>query len=461
MGKRRTVDNRYLHRRRRGWYIRVAVPPSLVPVVGQTHKVRSLKTRDVSVARERRWQALAAIKAELAEHRGGTEIGHWLPASFDPIQAALEHRDWLTSASDEPHDPNDPRSPSDRDIASSVIHDYAEEIEQKRGYETAKTYHRVATTTSPVLAEVGRRWLEEIQGSIAEQTLSHHRYALRLFQEAFPKVVSVDQADRRLAGRFVSDTLLRSGKAQRTVNRIIASLAALWKWMIKRGLVESNPWTGQGDYSRKKKAARAKRPFNAEELQKLLEADPVAVMGKRYGAAIADLLRLGLMTGARLNEMCELRVEDVLVKDRAIRVREGKTESAKRIIPVHDAVWPLIERRLEEAQDGQLFPELKPGGPDKKRSWYTSKRLTLYRRRVLGDNDTVDFHSLRRDFATYLERAQGVTLAVNPSVIAELMGHEKSTLALSAYSGGLRLEALRNAVSALEKVMEPEVLAAL
>ena len=100
MGK-REVDNRYIHPRRRGWYVRVAVPPSLVPVVGQTHIVRSLKTRDVKVARERRWQVLATIKAEIAEHRGGGNANQLLPTEFDPIHLALEHREVLTSASEE------------------------------------------------------------------------------------------------------------------------------------------------------------------------------------------------------------------------------------------------------------------------------------------------------------------------------------------------------------------------
>jgi integrase len=67
----------------------------------------------------------------------------------------------------------------------------------------------------------------------------------------------------------------------------------------------------------------------------------------------------------------------------------------------------------------------------------------------------------RRCFATYLERAQGVTLKVNPSVIAELMGHAKGTLALDVYSGGLRLRELRDAIKALDRVIEKEVLAVL
>src|SRR5262245_24050535 len=53
--KSRLPHNRYLQKRRQTWYVRVAVPPSLIPVIGKSHIVRSLKTRDAAVARERRW----------------------------------------------------------------------------------------------------------------------------------------------------------------------------------------------------------------------------------------------------------------------------------------------------------------------------------------------------------------------------------------------------------------------
>jgi hypothetical protein len=46
-------------------------------------------------------------------------------------------------------------------------------------------------------------------------------------------------------------------------------------------------------------------------------------------------------------------------------------------------------------------------------------------------------------------------------VIDELMGHKKETLALSMYSGVMRMADLRKAVDALLKVIEPSVLGAL
>ena len=109
-------------------------------------------------------------------------------------------------------------------------------------------------------------------------------------------------------------------------------------------------------------------------------------------------------------------------------------------------VWPILLRRLRAAKDGLLFHELQPGGPDGKRSWYATKRYTTFRRSVLGNDDRVDFHSFRRTFATYLERASTLTTAVNASVTAELMGHTKASLAFSLYSGGLTLDHFEGAL---------------
>lgn len=81
-----------------------------------------------------------------------------------------------------------------------------------------------------------------------------------------------------------------------------------------------------------------------------------------------------------------------------------------------------------------------------------SKAFTRFRRRLLGDDDTVNFHSLRRSFATYLERAK-----VGDSLEAELMGHSKKTLSKSVYSGGMTAAQRREAVEAMAAQIEHEV----
>jgi hypothetical protein len=52
------ADNRWLVRQRQTWYAIVEVPPSLRGVLGRRIK-RTLKTRDIHVARARRHKAVA------------------------------------------------------------------------------------------------------------------------------------------------------------------------------------------------------------------------------------------------------------------------------------------------------------------------------------------------------------------------------------------------------------------
>jgi integrase len=232
----------------------------------------------------------------------------------------------------------------------------------------------------------------------------------------------------------------------------------MWQWLAKRGFVGDNPWRGQGSFAKPSKQGSAKRAYTADELVVLLGADPVEIMGQRYGTVLHDLMRVGLLTGCRISELCEMRTADVLPEKRAFCISQGKTENARRIVPLHELAWPIIQRRLASSSDGWVFSGLTPAGPDGKRSWIVVKRFTTFRQKVLGPGKQVDFHSFRRCFATYLERASTHTTAVNSSVIAELMGHAKPTLALAVYSSGLVPEQLRAAINSLDRVIEPKVI---
>lgn len=453
--------NQYLQQRRQGWYVRVAVPPPLVGKVGKRSIIRSLQTRDVRVARDRRWAAVCEIKRELAQLRGAE--------TWDPIKRGTQLRsryqqtDPLPIGDRSNPDPElqDRWEASERaEVRLDVLADVDALRDAGRDEEAAQLY-RIATAEEATLSIDRDRWLAEVGPTLAGTTVLQHKLAFRTLTEVFPAAMLVSDIDRRKAGQFV-DALRQKGLSDKTVNRYLSSLQSFWKWAARKGLSDQSPWGGQGNYSGKRPRREERhRPYTGAELVALLSADPIAYRGRRYGSAIRDLLRLGLMTGMRITEMCELRTEDVLVADRAVRVQAGKTDAARRTIPVHAAAWSVVERRTANAIDGQLFPELNPGGPDAKRSFTVTKRFTDFRREVLGLDDTVDFHSLRRSFATYLEHASTKSNKANAQVIAQLMGHTKSGLALSLYSGGLLIQHLRDAIDLLSEVIEPKVLAAL
>ena len=425
----------YLQCRRGRWFVRMRVPAHLLAQVGQSHLVRSLDTDSQAEACVRRWVALAVLWEWIGAQ---TVSDGWRPA-------------WAANLTVAERSPND--GGHNRPVPS--LHGGADHpptrVPKPRSASGQKDDH-------PTILTMMTRWLKEIEGVQTKQSLMQHALAIREFAQSQPTNCTVDRISRRIAGDFVSRVLMQAGGSQKTVNRKISSMSSMWRWLRKRGFVEENPWQGQGSFGSTGKQERPKRAYEAHELVRLLSADPRSVVGERYGLVLFDLIRLGLLTGCRIGELCQLRVEDVLEAQQAFRIPQGKTENARRVMPVHRLGWPVIQRRMASSSDGWVFSGLTPAGPDGKRSWIVVKRYATFRQAVLGQGGGVDFHSFRRSFATYLERASTHSMAVNSSVIAELMGHVKPTLALAVYSSGLVPSQLRAAIDALNHVIEPEVM---
>ena len=88
--------------------------------------------------------------------------------------------------------------------------------------------------------------------------------------------------------------------------------------------------------------------------------------------------------------------------------------------------------------DGQLWPGLKPGGADRKLSWCVTRQFTAYRRKVGITRARVNFHSLRKNFVTCLEIANGVS----QTDIAAIVGHEQGFIR-GRHSEGKGLSAMQ------------------
>jgi integrase len=261
------------------------------------------------------------------------------------------------------------------------------------------------------------------------------------------ETTGMEAIDKRVAGEFVEWLQQHKGLNPKTVSSRVSALSMLWKWADRKGLLDGNPWVGQTS-GLKKKADAIKtetddeRPYTDDELARLLHADPNADRKWTYGAALFDLLRLGLLTGARQNELASLTRRDVLPDCAGIQVRSevAKTKNGIRRIPLHPLAQAVVAARLSALPtcgdpNAPLFPELSPGGPDKKRSWHFSKKFTDFREAVLGPDKTVDFHSLRRTFSTYmaLARAAGVSAATQ-DMQDDLMGHKRQALSGNTYT---------------------------
>jgi integrase len=323
----------------------------------------------------------------------------------------------------------------------------AREFLETHGEKAATNFYKIARGEGAPLRNLIETWLAEQVGTVTGQTCSQHRAVLNAFIEWAGDGVLIEDVNRRKAGEYVMHLLTPdSGLTRRTAQRYVSSLSSMWAWLIARGVVEGNPWLGHGVGKKSQRGETSKRrQWSDDALIKVLSGKHTP----RYTTILHDLVRLALVTGARLDELCSLRTSDVQEREDGwwITIREGKTEAAVRAVPVHDSVVHVLKRRCKASNDFVL-DGLISGGPDNKRSWNASKAFGLYTRNLgLGEERQV-FHALRNTFTEAMEAAE-----VPESTTKLIIGHARQSLTYGRYSKGARV-ALRDSINKLHYASE-------
>ena len=217
------------------------------------------------------------------------------------------------------------------------------------------------------------------------------------------------------------------------VNAYLNKFAGFLNWAEQEGFVERNPARGLrvADPVRK----RDKRhPFSAEQLHRIFNAPlytgcvddwngharvgPNVIRRARFWIPL-----IGLFSGLRLNEICQLDLTDMIILDdvlcfsvrgassRSASQKRVKNVASERIVPVHAELRRLgfsdYLARQRQGEDEKLFPELRIGS-----TGYHSKAMSQWFGRFLIACDAkqplVCFHSFRHNFRDGL-RASGVS----------------------------------------------------
>lgn len=419
-------DTRYLVQRRKSWYVRVAVPPSLRDRLGQDI-VRSLKTRSLEEAQRRRWKAIADIKDKIDRARTGRDL------MGEASDWSLE-RDKVTEQNARAFGYSLEKA---EELMALDEVEQAEKIERTHGEAAAQRWIDVAAGRGLPISVALNRWLD--QSDTKEKTKAEQRRAVEEFISVVGDML-VGKITRRIAAEYVerlrepSGAVRRrqgdgrdKGRAPATVNKQVSALSSLWRWLKRKALVEDNVWSEQSV----KVPKAAKRPYRWDELRRLLD-------DSRMTGTTRDAVEIALFTGMRIEEVARLRVADI--EDQGIHVRDGKTDAAVRWVPLEGRAWDIVSRLSSDRSEGYVLDQLQPG-PHGSRSHYLSKKFGRIRDAVLGQGmgQEVDFHSLRRTYAYVGENV------VDAILLARLMGHEAPTLATKVYSGGAWRERLREA----------------
>lgn len=245
----------------------------------------------------------------------------------------------------------------------------------------------------------------------SEHTITAYQTDLDQFEEFFElKSITEMNELNSLAIRSWVVHLIDSGLTNRSVNRKIASLRTLYKWLRKEGVVKSNPMAKiQGPKNEKR------LPVFAKESE--LDSTKLSEMYNNDFDGIRDSLMLELFyqTGIRLNELINLKETDV--NEQHIKVL-GK-RNKERLIPVSTTLFHQIQDFLKEKRkvvgETKSLIVLKNG--NKLYPTFVYRKINAYLSQATN-LDKKSPHVLRHTFATHmLNRGSGL------ETLKDLLGH--------------------------------------
>lgn len=230
-----------------------------------------------------------------------------------------------------------------------------------------------------------------------------------------------------------------------TVKDMLTLWQSFFDWAIR-----TKRYTGPNpikDIPRPSKSneARGAESFKTSELGLIFQPQLFAAM-KRPHQYWGPLL--GLFTGARSNELSQLRLIDFVEEDgtRCINIThdpEGGTRTknadSKRTLPLHPTLWAIgLQDYLDDLKEigaTRLFPNL-PADKHGKREKYLSRDFNenLLEQVGLRKARVKVFHSFRDTVATKL-----ATGKINPAHIADWLGHARQGTEGNHYIADLTL----------------------
>ncbi|KWR90375.1 site-specific integrase [Cupriavidus sp. IDO] len=240
------------------------------------------------------------------------------------------------------------------------------------------------------------------------------------------------------------DRWIAAGNSVATTNKKIGFIRLLLGVAKSRGLIEVNHAEG-AELPPPKRAVELRLPYSPEQAETVMAATEGA---RESDPAMYWLPRLARWTGARLNELHQLRKDDLQAREGVpglMITDEGehgngvdmrlKNQDSRRWVPLAEPVRDFAEWAGKQP-DGPLFP----AKPNKYGivSDAFSKRYGRFLRETLKIKDKrITFHSWRHGFADMC-RAAGVA----PDVRLALMGHTEGGVS-GTYGAGEGLPAKR------------------
>ncbi len=306
-------------------------------------------------------------------------------------------------------------------------------------------------TVSTFEVERALRDLFELMGDMAADAFDVHQ--ARLLKERLSRCPQYFGLRPEYEGKTLRQ-VVDSGSTYKTitavtVNNRLRKLSAFLNWCKANGYITDNPLAGLKVMTGSAKEARLS--FDPHDLTTLLNLDALRSEARKHPWRYW-LPLLGRTTGARLEELCQLRVNDFIQQQGipCIRIDDSqdgqnlKNSSSRRVLPIHPALiklgLPLYVESVGETGADRLFPELE--AVRGKLGHAPSKWFGRYKIKQGITDPKKTFHSFRHTLIDELRDA-----GVQDSLIKRIVGHEDSSVTFGIYGSRTPLRAMAEALS--------------
>ncbi|MQG91322.1 tyrosine-type recombinase/integrase [Pseudomonas sp. MN1F] len=468
------------------YHVRLAIPSDVQHAFGNRRILsRSLQTGSHKEAMNLRLPILATWKAQITAAREGEPLpADWQEPFIQKLQAVDDHikkMKWeeIEGISDDPEVSDDELEAFKRldpELLNVLVELFRMRQQEPRGDfkliedlgQMNKVYEKwLLTCKYSVPAEVEKEMNELISNPTAYKARSPITAArlkeFRSYRES-RQIAAKTIAQQEAKLQHLSTHLKQTGQpldfdcvtawldtltvTSKTKQQYLLAGSVFWKWASKHDARwreqykdRVNPFENHDLPQLRGKAKKdaARLAFTIEELSQLhTEAEG------QGNQALADLIALGTYTGARIEELVQLRVEHLIKCEgiRCIDITDSKTAAGIRVVPVHPALAEVVARLAADSVDGFLIPTTC-------RNQYGIRSDALSKafgrlKTSLGFGSKHVFHSIRASAITHLVRAD-----VADRLIKELVGHETGTVTFDVYSQGSSAKQKLDAISKL------------
>ncbi|MCP4596857.1 site-specific integrase [Neptuniibacter sp.] len=406
----------YLEQSRHGvFYFRIRIPIELTPSFSQSQIRRSLKTK----CRREAVQRCSVVLEQVC-------------SIFDLVRegkcADLSELTWkkpklVRSAPEAPT--KSPVSPKIGPKLSVVLNEYLHE--QRREGVGIGTVNGKKAVANLFIRVVGDKPIDQIT---REDARKFKTIALQLP----PRIGQMPEQPLDKVISEATETISTT-----TFNNYVKNLTTIFTYAIREGYCSRNPAEGL-KVKQRVKASEFRSRFSENDLTHLFQClrfEPYQDT-KPYRKWLP---LLGLFTGARLNELCQLYLDEVINIDGidCLHIQAEhpdqrlKNQTSERLIPLHPRLKELGFLEFVQSQRTlgrvRLFSELR--FHKQHRYTHAPSRWFANVRAKAGFNNSgekKDFHSFRHTVADHLKQ-----LGVTEGLIAGLLGHKAGGITYSRY----------------------------